>query len=86
MSEAKTTSEAKVVRATGQPTVWSLVYRYRDLSQTMLFSFEGTSEQAIERGRKFCEKLHYRFIWVNPAFQDLDELERLHDERIARNS
>ena len=69
-----------------QNEFWSLTYRYRDMSQTMTFVFKGTPEQAIDRGRKFCEKLHYRFIWVNPAFQDLDELERLHEERIARNS
>ena len=44
--------------------------------KTKYFSFNGTKEQAIARGKRHCELLSYRFIRVDPFFSNLDADEK----------
>lgn len=40
-----------------------------------IFEFKGDLQEAITRGRKHCEVMHYRFSRVRPAIVDLDDQE-----------
>lgn len=40
------------------------------------FHFSGTLKEAVERGKKHCEVMGYRFLRIDPFISDLDGDER----------
>ena len=66
-----------------------LYYHFRAAKPLdLVFTFDGNLPEAIERGKKHCTVMNYRFIKVRPFIVDLDEREArrnvgsLHDDEI----
>ena len=63
---------------TSSPETFILFYIKGPSHQVMSkhFVFAGLIRDAIERGRRHCEQMSYRFIRVQPFFSNLEEDER----------
>lgn len=44
--------------------------------QFVFFEGGGTLQNVIERARRFCESMSYRFVYCRPAIINLDEEEK----------
>lgn len=49
-------------------------------TQPKYFKYEGSFQDAIQRGRKHCELMSLRFIKVERFFSDFTEEERVHQQ------
>ena len=77
-----TLSETEILRAaqvTAQSfsSLWKLFFkRGMNPRAELVFSFKGTKEEAIKRGREFCLRCNFKFIHVEPFLVDLDQTEK----------
>ena len=65
----------------GAPRYWILYYRFGNVPQlTKGFRLDGGIQEAINRGRKHCDLMDYKFLLVRPMVVNLDYQERLREE------
>jgi hypothetical protein len=66
---------SQIASYTGKDT-YILTYRHgMNANLIKVFHHEGGLKSAIDRGRKHCQVMNYRFIFVCPTVCDLDEEE-----------
>jgi|SRR5690349_5235627 hypothetical protein len=58
-------------------SLWKLYFkRGFNPRAELVFAFNGSKDEAINRGRRFCIFMNYKFIHVEPFFVDLDDTEK----------
>jgi hypothetical protein len=65
------------VTAQSFSSLWKLFFkRGMNPRAELVFSFKGSKDKAIKRGREFCLKCNFKFIHVEPFLVDLEQTER----------
>ena len=71
---------AETLTKLDKPRTYILYFHHKaSAPQTKVFEFTGTFFEAIDRGKKHCELMNYRFIKVRPFIVSFDEQEKRHN-------
>lgn len=54
---------------------YTLRYKHRGILKDENFVFAGNLSEAVDRARRYCSVMRYKFVYVNPFFVNLDEME-----------
>lgn len=83
MSKVIETIEENGHRTMGGYRMYELNYRRGSRPpEAIVFEYAGNHQEAIDRGRKHCEKMDFRFLGVYPFCVDLDAVEKHREKEI----